>query len=126
MAVTGFRELMAAAGAVVETIDTAAAMQAHQAGDAVFVDVREGHEWAQGHIPGAVHAPRGFLEFIADPQGPMHKPELSSGRKLMVYCGSGGRSLLAAKTLHDMGITDIVNVGGGFQSWAGGGGAVES
>ena len=83
-------------------------------------------QYLKGHIPGAVHVPRGFLEFIADPDGPMHKPELSSGRKLMVYCGSGGRSILAAKTLHDMGITDLVNVGGGFQGWAGNGGAVES
>jgi len=125
MVVKGFREMIAVASAVIETVDTAAAMAAHQAGDAVFVAVRESHEYAQGHIPGAVHAPRGFLEFIADPDGPMHKPELSSDRKLMIYCGSGGRSMLAAKTLHDMGITNVVNVGGGFQGWAGSGGDIE-
>ncbi len=80
----------------------------------------------QGRIPGAVHAPRGFLEFIADPASPMHKPELSSGKRLMIYCGSGGRSVLATKTLVDMGLDKVANIAGGFQAWVGTGGDIET
>ena len=66
--------------------------------DALFVDVRERAEQSAGAITGAVAAPRGFLEFIADPASPMHNPALSSGKRLIVYCASGGRSALATKT----------------------------
>ncbi|MCP4329884.1 MAG: rhodanese-like domain-containing protein [Alphaproteobacteria bacterium] len=126
MAMKGFQQLMAEANAAVPTIDVAEAMSTHQDGDAIFVDVRETEEWMQGRIPGAVHAPRGFLEFIADPASPMHKPELSSGKRLMIYCGSGGRSVLATKTLADMGLDKVANIAGGFQAWVGTGGDIET
>ncbi len=120
----GFMELLAEAQAAVEQISVEQARSLAETDEAVFVDVREQHEWVKGHIPGAVHAPRGFLEFIADPRGPMHNPALASGQPLVVYCGSGGRSALAAKTLHDMGLTQAVNMTGGFQAWAQSGGAI--
>jgi rhodanese-related sulfurtransferase len=83
--------------------------------DVVFVDVREGEELQKtGTVRGAVHVPRGFLEFQADPTSPTHKAELGSGKRLVLYCGSGSRSVLAAKTLKDMGITNVVHVAGGF------------
>ena len=86
-------------------------------GDAVFVDVRERAEHSAGAIAGAVAAPRGFLEFIADPASPMHNPALSAGKRLVIYCASGGRSALATKTLQDMGYSQVANLTGGFQAW---------
>ena len=93
--------------------------------DALFVDVRERAEQSAGAIAGAVAAPRGFLEFIADPASPMHNPALSSGKRLVIYCASGGRSALAAKTLQDMGYADVANLTGGFQAWSEAGGPTE-
>ena len=93
--------------------------------DALFVDVRERAEQSAGAIAGAVAAPRGFLEFIADPASPMHNRALSSGKRLVVYCASGGRSALAAKTLQDMGYVDVANLTGGFQAWSEAGGPTE-
>ena len=99
---------------------------AHAGGeDTLFVDVRERAEQSAGAIAGAVAAPRGFLEFIADPASPMHDPALSSGKRLIVYCASGGRSALAAKTLQDMGYADVANLTGGFQAWSEAGGPTE-
>ena len=70
----------------------------------MFVDVRETAEREKtGTVKGAVHAPRAFLEFMADPASERHIPELSSGKRLVLFCASGGRSALAAKTLKDMG-----------------------
>jgi rhodanese-related sulfurtransferase len=93
-------------------------------GDVVFVDVRESDERAKGTIPDSIHAPRGFLEFIADPAGPMHNPAFASGKKLVLFCGTGGRSAMAAKTLVDMGFGDVISMAGGFQAWTQAGGAV--
>jgi rhodanese-related sulfurtransferase len=126
MAHKGLKELMAEAGAAVEQIDVGTAMGMLGDEDVLFVDVRESHERQHGYIPGSVHAPRGFLEFAADPAGPMHEPALASGRTLVVYCGSGGRSALAAKTLHDMGIPNLRNMTGGVMAWSQAGGAMES
>ena len=83
----------------------------------LFVDVREAVETASGVAPGAFLAPRGFLEFLADPDSPMHKPELARATSLIVYCASGGRSALAAKTLIDMGYSDVKNLAGGMAAW---------
>ena len=81
----------------------------------VFIDVREEEELRNtGTLKDAVHVPRGILEFQADPQSPTHKPELGSAKKLVLYCGSGSRSALAAKTLQDMGIENVAHVAGGF------------
>jgi len=113
----GFKQLIAEANAIIETVSAAEARALHQDDDVVFVDVRESHERAQGHIPDSVHAPRGFIEFIADPEGPMHVAALASGKRLVLYCASGGRSALATKTLMDMGIRNICHVAGGLAAW---------
>ena len=124
MTVRSAGEMVAEANAAVETLSVEQAMKAADDADTVFLDVRETAEHAAGTIPGAVHAPRGLLEFIADPQSPMHKPELGSGRRLIVFCASGGRSALAAKTLRDMGIGGAANMLGGFAAWRERGGPV--
>jgi rhodanese-related sulfurtransferase len=111
-------DLVAEANAEVETLSVEDAKALVGKADVQFVDVRDAQELAtQGKIPGAVHASRGLLEFFADPQSPYHKPELASGKRLVVYCASGGRSALAARTLKDMGIDRVANVIGGFNAW---------
>ena len=120
------QDLMAAANAALEQVTPGDAVALLDDADTVFIDVRESQEWAQGRIPGAVHAPRGFLEFIAHPQSPNHNPAFTSGKRLVIYCGSGGRSALAGKTLADMGFQRVANLMGGIQGWMQNGGSLES
>ncbi|GBD42724.1 Inner membrane protein YgaP [bacterium HR40] len=117
MTVKTASELLAQARAEVPVIDIEQAKDLLERPDVVFVDVRETNEYEQGHIPHAVHVPRGLLEWYADPTLPVHKAELRSGRRLVVYCASGGRSLLAAKTLKDMGVEDVCSLEGGITAW---------
>ena len=65
-------------------------------------------------------APRGMLEWYADPTTPYAKPELTTKRdaRIIVACASGGRSMLAAQTLKSMGYTNVVNMAGGFNEWS--------
>ena len=123
--VTPSMQLIGEALAEVASVSVDDALALAGGADALFVDVRERAEQSAGAITGAVAAPRGFLEFIADPASPMHNPALSSGKRLIVYCASGGRSALAAKTLQDMGYADVANLTGGFQAWSEAGGPTE-
>lgn len=122
----GFKALMAEANAVINVVSAQEAKWLTGQDDVVFVDVRESEERARGFIPGSVHVPRGFLEFIADPDGPMHNPALTPDKRLVVYCASGGRSTLAAKTFKDMGFAKVTNLVGGLQAWVQSGGGLET
>ena len=83
----------------------------------VLIDVREADEYAAGHLPGAIHASRGMLEFKLS-----NTPELSSrDLKIVLYCKTSGRSALAACALHDMGYLDVKSISGGFDAWVGAG-----
>jgi rhodanese-related sulfurtransferase len=86
----------------------------------LLLDVREPAEWEKGHIPGVLLAPRGMLEWYADPTTPYAKPELTTQRdaRIIVTCASGGRSMLAAETPRKMGYTNVVNMAGGFNEWS--------
>ena len=118
MVTRGFKQLVTEANAVIDTVSVADAMVMHGDRDVVFVDIRETVELQQsGSVSGAMHAPRGFLEFMADPESPLHKPELASGARLLLFCASGGRSALAAKTLVDMGVENVAHIAGGFAAW---------
>ena len=121
----GFRQLLSEAGTVVESISGREAVDLAGQDGVLFVDVRESHERAQSYIPGSVHAPRGFLELIADPEGPIHQPALVSAKRLILYCGSGARSILAGKTLSDMGYGNLASLAGGLQAWMQSGGELE-
>ena len=89
-----------------------------EAGEAVIVDLREPQEQAAtGVIPGATSAPRGMLEFYADPSLPYHKPEFEPERRIILHCASGGRSALAAKTLQEMGYANVAHLDGGIKAW---------
>ena len=123
--VTPSMQLIGEALAEVASISVDEALELAGGEDTVFVDVRERAEHAAGAITGAVAAPRGFLEFIADPASPMHNPALSAGKRLVIYCASGGRSALATKTLQDMGYAEVANLTGGFQAWTEAGGPTE-
>jgi rhodanese-related sulfurtransferase len=121
----GIAELLAEAGAEVETLSVRAARELH-ANDAIaFVDLRERAERErEGAIPGAFHCPRGVLEFWIDPASPYHKGVFSEGRPILFYCASGWRSALAAKTAQDMGLPGVAHLEGGFAAWRAAGCAV--
>ncbi|MGA8044646.1 MAG: rhodanese-like domain-containing protein [Dermatophilaceae bacterium] len=88
-----------------------------RAGSAVVVDVRQSTEWDHGHIDGSVPAPRGLLEFFADPASPRHVEALDPDRPMIVVCHSGARAALAAATLQDMGFGDVAILDGGLTAW---------
>ena len=109
------KDLVAEATKQVETVSGEQAVKLLGDPDVVLVDVREAEELHKtGKLRGAVHVPRGFLEFQADPSSPTHKPELGHGKKLVLYCGSGSRSALGAKSLREMGFENVAHVAGGF------------
>src|SRR3984893_15888665 len=91
----------------------------HEAGsngqDIVLVDVREKIEWNDGHIPGAIRVPRGYLELQIEEAVP------DKSQKVVLYCAGGVRSLMAGNTLQQMGYTDVVSMAGGFGQWKGSG-----
>lgn len=114
----GFRALIAEANGQIETMSVAEARTRLDSDDVVFVDLREANELAKdGKIPGATHAPRGMLEFYIDPDSPYHLPVFSSGKSLLFYCASGGRSALAAQTAKTMGLSSVAHLAGGFKAW---------
>ena len=120
------KDLVAEASRDVETLSGEDALKLVGQPDVVFVDVREGEELQKtGKLKGAVHVPRGFLVFQADPTSPTQKPELGGNKKLVLYCGSGNRSALGAKTLRSMGITSVAHVAGGFPALQQAGGPID-
>ena len=114
----GFKELLARANAEIEFISIQDLFYVDDDPDTVIVDVRAAAEReADGAIPGSFHASRGMLEFHADPESTAHIRALDPSKRIVLYCGTGGRSTLAAKTLQDMGFTDVVSLAGGFAAW---------
>ena len=114
----GYQELIANAMAQIETVPLEQAQQFLGDENTVFVDIRDVRELERdGLIPGAIHAPRGMLEFWVDPDSPYYKPELGSGKRLVLYCGSAWRSALAAEILVRMGVPNVCHVAGGFTAW---------
>jgi len=114
-------QIVAQARQSIPEITVAQAKEELEQGQAsLLLDVREPAEWEKGHIPAAVLAPRGMLEWYADPTTPYAKTELTTKKdtRIIVACASGGRSLLAAQTLKQMGYTDVVSMTGGFNEWS--------
>lgn len=112
--------------AEVHTLDAAQALALHGQPLVLFVDIREAVELQrEGVVPGAAVAPRGLLEFWADPASEWHRPLFSQpGVQLVLYCALGWRSALAAKTLQDMGLPRVSHLGGGLAAWKAAGGPV--
>jgi rhodanese-related sulfurtransferase len=114
-------DFVSAALAVVREIspeEARALLEAPDRGGWHFVDVREPDEFALGRIPGARNFPRGFLEVKADLAHPKRDPWLAErDRRLVLYCGGGHRSALAAQTLQEMGFTSVVSLAEGWAGW---------
>ena len=111
-------EMVASARMMIESISVteAAELQTNEA--AILIDLRDIRELQQvGIIPDAFHAPRGMLEFWADPQSPYHKSIFHTDGKLILFCASGLRSALAVRTLQDMGMGNVLDMNGGFTEW---------
>lgn len=118
------KDLVAAANAVVPRISPDEAQELIANG-ALVVDVRDAPEVeSSGKVAGAVHVPRGMLEFRADPDSPYHDENFSRDKTVLVYCASGGRSALSGQALKELGYERVYNLGG-FGEWADSGGAVE-
>ena len=111
-------DMIATARAAVNhiTVHKAAELQAND--QAVLIDLRDIRELHRsGTIADAFHAPRGMLEFWADPQSPYHKPVFAAEKTLILLCASGLRSALACHTLMQMGLGNVVDMLGGFTEW---------
>jgi rhodanese-related sulfurtransferase len=123
MAVTA-KQLVEAANAAVPKISGKEAIDM-VANGAVLVDIRDSAELAQtGKAKGAVHIPRGSMEFKADPGSPTAEKALATDKPVILHCASGGRAALAGKLLKDMGYEKVYNLGG-FKDWVEAGGPVE-
>jgi rhodanese-related sulfurtransferase len=86
-----------------------------ETGAAVLIDVREKDEWNQAHIPKAIHLSRGRLE------GEIEEKVADPNAGIIVHCGGGGRSALAAETLQRMGYKNVMSLSGGLKAWKGAG-----
>jgi sulfur-carrier protein adenylyltransferase/sulfurtransferase len=107
----GYRELLQQVKSEIGEVDASRARELIDSGAPLLLDVREQDEWDEGHLPGAVHIPRGHLESRIERAEPDHS------RQIVVYCAAGNRSAFAAKTLEELGYEDVVSLSGGFTDW---------
>jgi rhodanese-related sulfurtransferase len=92
-----------------------------------IIDIRDVRELKEGTVTGSTHAPRCMLEFWVDPESPYFKPMWGDeSKEFVLFCGAGWRSALAAKTLQDMGMTNVAHIEGGYAEWVKSGGPVET
>lgn len=111
-------DMVAEAKKRVENLTVEETARELQEDDVLLVDIRESAEREQnGSIPDAVEAPRGMLEFWADPTSAYHRDEFQPHRRIILHCASGGRSALAAATLQEMGYDRVAHMDGGFKAW---------
>ena len=106
----GFLKVVADAKTRVHEIDVSAALERMKSG-AKLIDVREDNEWERGHALGAEHMGRGIIERDIETSVPDHDAEL------ILYCGGGYRSALAADNLQRMGYTNVHSLAGGWKAW---------
>jgi sulfur-carrier protein adenylyltransferase/sulfurtransferase len=106
-----FRDLLAAAKSEIREVDTAEAADLAALAGTLVLDVREPDEYDQGALPGALHIPRGHLEAQVEGKVP------GKDTPIVVYCAGGVRSAFAAKTLAELGYSDVVSMAGGFGRW---------
>lgn len=118
MAIKPVEELVSEAKAEIETLSRDEVWRLAQKGEALVIDIRDPRELErEGRFPGALHAPRGMLEFWFDPASPYHKEAFATEKKMILFCAGAWRSALAAKTLQDMGAKDVAEMDGGFKAW---------
>ena len=105
---TTYRDLLAQTKTEISELD---ARDAQELGGAAWIDVRELDEWQEGHLPGAVHIPRGFLESRIEAAVP------DKEQPVVLYCASAARSAFAAKSLQGLGYENVHSLAGGFTDW---------
>ena len=124
---TGYRALLDAANAEIETLTVEEARRLHGRDDVTFVDIRDPREQQrEGKMPGAFSCTRGMLEFWIDPESPYHKGVFAQDKRFVFFCAGGWRSALAAAAAQDMGLKPVAHLGGGFGAWKEAGGPVEA
>ncbi|MDA0231017.1 MAG: rhodanese-like domain-containing protein [Proteobacteria bacterium] len=125
MITKGVKELCAEAEAEIETVTAEEAIKIAEDEAVQLVDIRDIRElWREGAVPGAVHAPRGMLEFWVDPESTYHRDLFASGKRFIFFCAGGLRSALAAQSVQRMGLKPVAHIGGGFAAWKEAGGTV--
>ncbi len=125
--VKGYKALLDEANEEIRTVSIEEARAMLGRDDVVFVDLRDPRELErEGRLPGAVHCPRGMLEFWIDPESPYAKPVFQEDKTFVFFCAGGWRSALAAKTAQDMGLTPVAHLAGGFGAWKAEGGDVDT
>jgi rhodanese-related sulfurtransferase len=124
---TGYKALVDAAEREIETLPAEQAIKLAGNDNVVLVDIRDIRELQrEGKVPGAVHCPRGMLEFWIDPASPYHKPAFAQDKKFVFFCAAGMRSALATQTAQRMGLKPVAHIAGGFGAWKAVGGPVEA
>jgi molybdopterin/thiamine biosynthesis adenylyltransferase/rhodanese-related sulfurtransferase len=108
---SSYRDLLQQIKGEITEVNASRARDLIAEGDTAVVDVRERDEWDEGHLPGAVHVPRGNLESRIEAAVP------DKARPVLLYCASGNRSAFAAKSLEELGYTNVVSLAGGFTDW---------
>jgi rhodanese-related sulfurtransferase len=112
--------MVAEAKARIENLSPDQVASELMSGDVTLIDLREEHELANtGRIAQAYHAPRGMLEFYADPTSPYYREEFDPNRRLILVSETGARSALAAGTLRQMGYHNVAHLDGGIRAWIG-------
>ncbi|MGQ0674624.1 MAG: rhodanese-like domain-containing protein [Rhodospirillales bacterium] len=125
--VKGYRRLVDDAMARVKTLSAAEAKAMHGRADVQFVDLRDIRELQrEGRVPGALHCPRGMLEFWIDPESPYHRKEFAADKTFVFFCAAGWRSALATQVAQEMGLKPVVHIDGGFKAWREAGAPVEA
>src|SRR5829696_3371158 len=123
----GYKTMLEEANAKIKSISATDAIALRGQDDIVFVDLRDPRELnREGRMPGAVHCPRGMLEFWIDPESPYHKPVFAQDKTFVFFCAAGWRSALSAAVAQDMGLQPVAHMEGGFTAWKNAGGAVET
>ena len=118
-------EMVSAARARIEEVETQDAIAMVGSDGVVFVDLRDVRERQRsGFIPGSFHCPRGMAEFWVDPKSPYFKEIFGQDKKFVFHCASGWRSALTVATLNDMGF-EAAHLKEGFSTWEEAGGPVE-
>ncbi|MEC8246272.1 MAG: rhodanese-like domain-containing protein [Pseudomonadota bacterium] len=111
-------EMIAAARLLIDRVSVHEAAELQRLEAAILIDLRDVRELQKlGTVANSFHAPRGMLEFWADPNSPYHKPIFRTDKKLILFCASGLRSALAVRTLQEMGIKNVIDMEGGFTEW---------
>ncbi len=123
----GVQSLVEEAEAGIVTLSAAEVDARSEEAGTLLIDLRDIRELQRdGTIPGAMHVPRGMLEFWIDPESPYYRKEFAEAESLILYCNKGSRSALAAQSLQTMGVEDIAHMAGGFDAWQRDIGRIES